>query len=274
MPAMRDWRTFVRQRLRLPDLAPEREARIVRELAAQLEDFYRDAIAAGASDADADAYAQRQIDDWDEMAHAVRVADRAHARPALERGLERMTDAHAASLPRRPRTRGALLMFAHMIRDARYAVRQLIRTPGFTVVAVLTVALAIGASSTMFSVVNGVLLRPLPVPQPDGLVRVHEVLQKFGRFSVAPVKFKNVGGLVTPLVIEWTYKDGSKEIERIPAEIWRINETEVTKVFVKEKEVANIVLDPNFELADIDVNNNIFPKKPGESKFDQFKKNN
>jgi putative ABC transport system permease protein len=189
MPAMRDWRTFVRERLRLPELAPEREARIVRELAAQLEDFYRDAIAGGASDADADAYAQRQIDDWDQMAHAVRVADRAHARPALERGLERMTDAHAASLPRQPRKRGAVLMFAHMIRDARYAVRQLIRTPGFTVVAVLTVALAIGASSTMFSVVNGVLLRPLPVPQPEGLVRVHEVLQKFGRFSVAPANF-------------------------------------------------------------------------------------
>jgi putative ABC transport system permease protein len=80
-------------------------------------------------------------------------------------------------------------MFANLIRDARYAVRQLVRTPGFTVVAVLTVALAIGASSTMFSVVNGVLLRPLPFPNPEGLVRVHEVLQKFGRFSVAPANF-------------------------------------------------------------------------------------
>ncbi len=38
------------------------------------------------------------------------------------------------------------------------------------------------------------------------------------------VKFKNIGGLVMPLVIEWTYKDGSKEIDRIPAEIWRLNE--------------------------------------------------
>jgi len=92
--------------------------------------------------------------------------------------------------------------------------------------------------------------------------------------NIYQLKFKNIGGLVTPLVIEWTYKDGSKEIERIPAEIWRINETEVTKIFVKEKEVVNIALDPNFELADVDMNNNVFPKKATESKFDQFKKTN
>ena len=92
--------------------------------------------------------------------------------------------------------------------------------------------------------------------------------------NIYQVKFKNQGGLVMPLVIEWTYKDGSKEIERIPAEIWRINEQEVTKVFVKEKEVVNIVLDPNAELADVNVENNVFPKKAADSKFDQFKKTN
>ena len=183
---MRDWQRFVRQHLRLPDLTPEREARIVRELAAQLEDFYRDAVAGGATEDDADAYARRQIDDWDRMARDVRDADRAHVRPALDRRLDRMTDAHAASLRAQP---GALLMLANMIRDARYAVRQLIRTPGFSLVAVLTVALAIGASSSMFSVVNGVLLRPLPYPEPDRLVRVHEVVPQFGRFSVAPATF-------------------------------------------------------------------------------------
>ncbi len=92
--------------------------------------------------------------------------------------------------------------------------------------------------------------------------------------NIYQVKFKNVGGLVTPIVIEWTYKDGSKEIERIPAEIWRTNENEVNKVFIKDKEVTNIVVDPNSELADIEAKNNVFPKKPTESKFDQFKKTN
>jgi hypothetical protein len=97
------------------------------------------------------------------------------------------------------------------------------------------------------------------------------VRQKLEGKNIYQVKFKNIGGLVMPLVIEWTFKDGSKEIERIPAEIWRLNENEVTKVFVKEKEVVNIVLDPNFELADTEMTNNVFPKKPTESKFDQFK---
>jgi hypothetical protein len=90
--------------------------------------------------------------------------------------------------------------------------------------------------------------------------------------NIYQIKFKNLGGLVTPLVIEWTFKDGSKEIERIPAEIWRANENEITKIFIKDQEVVNIVLDPNFELADTDVSNNVFPKKAAESKFDQYKK--
>jgi hypothetical protein len=99
----------------------------------------------------------------------------------------------------------------------------------------------------------------------------NSVRQKLGGKNIYQLKFKNIGGLVTPIVIEWTYKDGSKEIERIPAEVWRINESEITKVFVKEKEVVNIVVDPNSELADIDASNNVFPKKPAGSKFDQFK---
>lgn len=99
------------------------------------------------------------------------------------------------------------------------------------------------------------------------------VRKKLAGKNIYEVKFKNNGGLVTPLVIEWTFKDGSKEIERIPAEIWRLNETEITKVFVKDKEVVNVLLDPNLELADVDVANNTFPKKIVESKFDQLKKN-
>ena len=80
-------------------------------------------------------------------------------------------------------------MFANIVRDTRYAIRQLLRAPGFTVVAILTLALGIGATSAIFSVVNGVLLRPLAYPNPDRIVRVNELLQKFGRFSVAPATF-------------------------------------------------------------------------------------
>jgi hypothetical protein len=100
------------------------------------------------------------------------------------------------------------------------------------------------------------------------------IRQKLEGKNIYQIKFKNVGGLITPLVIEWTYKDGSKEVERIPAEVWRLNENLITKVFIKDKEVVNIVLDPNFELADVEMRNNVFPKKTTTSKFDQFKKNN
>ena len=92
--------------------------------------------------------------------------------------------------------------------------------------------------------------------------------------NIYQIKFVNVGGLVTPLVIEWTFKDGSKEIERIPAEVWRVNENVITKVFIKDKEVVNILLDPNFELADTEISNNVFPKRTIPSRFDQFKKSN
>ncbi|HEX6322257.1 MAG TPA: ABC transporter permease [Vicinamibacterales bacterium] len=80
-------------------------------------------------------------------------------------------------------------MFADLVSDMRYALRQLIKTPGFTLVAILTLAFGIGATSAIFSVVNSVLLRPLPFPEPERLVRVHETVPQYGRFSVAPATF-------------------------------------------------------------------------------------
>lgn len=99
------------------------------------------------------------------------------------------------------------------------------------------------------------------------------VRQKIEGKNLYELTLKNKGGLVTPVIIEWTYADGSKETERIPAEIWRANETEVKKVFMKEKEVTNVVIDPNNDTADTNFSDNSFPKKPVENKFDQIKKN-
>jgi putative ABC transport system permease protein len=179
---MRDWQAFVRARLHLPDLAPAREARIVREIASQLEDFYRDAIARGTSEGEADAHAAGQITDWVRMARDVRRADWPHARSRVDRFVDAIEARPAAS-------RGGWLMMAHMVRDVRYAIRQLVRAPAFTTVALLTLALGIGATTAVFSFVDGVLLRPLPYPEPDALVRVHEVLPQIGLFSVAPANF-------------------------------------------------------------------------------------
>lgn len=85
------------------------------------------------------------------------------------------------------------------------------------------------------------------------------------------MKFKNVGGLVMPLIIQFNYADGTSEVERIPAEIWRLNESDVSKVFAKKKEVKSIVLDPYRETADIDESNNAWPRQYAPSRFEMFK---
>jgi len=98
------------------------------------------------------------------------------------------------------------------------------------------------------------------------------VISKMENKNFYEITLTNKGGLVMPVIIEWTYKDGSKEIERLPAEIWRLNETKVTKVFAKDKEVVNVVIDPLKETADISIENNVFPKVTQPTKFDELKK--
>ncbi len=98
------------------------------------------------------------------------------------------------------------------------------------------------------------------------------VRQKLENKNIYELTLKNTGGLVSPVIIEWTFADGSREVERIPAEIWRINESEVKKIFVKEKEVTGVVIDPNAETADVNPLDNSFPKKTVDPKFDQMKK--
>ncbi len=100
------------------------------------------------------------------------------------------------------------------------------------------------------------------------------IMNKLQNKNIYEIKLSNKGGLVMPVIIQWIYKDGTKEIERIPAEIWRINEVTVTKVFVKEKEVVSIVLDPLKETSDVGLSDNVFPRIKVESKFDQFKSKN
>ncbi len=75
------------------------------------------------------------------------------------------------------------------------------------------------------------------------------------------VEFKNVGGLVMPLIVELHFADGTKEIRRIPAEIWRRNNKVVSKMFITEKPVQHFRIDPRGETADSDVSNNFYPRR-------------
>jgi hypothetical protein len=85
------------------------------------------------------------------------------------------------------------------------------------------------------------------------------------------IKFSNKGGLVTPLIIQFNYADGTSDIERISAYVWRKNEKEVTKTFLKSKKVASILLDPYRETADINEKNNTWNIKTEPNKFELFK---
>jgi hypothetical protein len=85
------------------------------------------------------------------------------------------------------------------------------------------------------------------------------------------VDFSNKGGLIMPVIVEFTYKDGTKKVDRIPAQIWRHNEKNGSKFYVEDKEVASIKLDPMRETADIDESNNIWGGEAKPSKFQLFK---
>jgi aminopeptidase N len=87
------------------------------------------------------------------------------------------------------------------------------------------------------------------------------------------VGFKNLGGLVMPLIVRMEFEDGTDEIVNIPAEIWRYNNEEITKVFVTEKPVVSFTLDPFLQTADTDLSNNSYPRRMAPSRFDIFKQN-
>ena len=84
------------------------------------------------------------------------------------------------------------------------------------------------------------------------------------------ITFNKPGGLVMPIIAEYTYADGSKEKKTYPAQIWRYNDKQVTKAVHSEKQITKIVLDPDLETADVDLSNNSFPKDKKDA-FSRFK---
>ena len=85
------------------------------------------------------------------------------------------------------------------------------------------------------------------------------------------LSFSNIGGLVMPLILEFTFEDGSKEVRRIPAEIWRMFEDKVSKVFIFDKVLQSVRLDPFLETADTDLDNNSWPEEKQPTRYQLFK---
>jgi hypothetical protein len=109
----------------------------------------------------------------------------------------------------------------------------------------------------------------MAMPAPEILTDAEKA--KYATANLYEVSFLNKGGLVMPIILEFTFEDGTKETQRLPAQIWRKNENKVTKVFLTSKKAVSIQLDPMRETADIDESNNKWPNVAAPSKFALFK---
>jgi putative ABC transport system permease protein len=152
---MPDWTQHVRPRLSGLRLSPTREAEIVEELSQHLEDRYRELIAGGATPDEATRLALADFREGNVLAEYIAPLRQAHPPSAITPGAPR---GH---------------LFSDLWQDLRYAARILWTRPGFAIAVVLTLALGLGSNAAIFTVINAVLLRPLPFPHGEQLVAVY-----------------------------------------------------------------------------------------------------
>ncbi len=191
---MPNWNEYVREHLSLPKCSPEREAEIIEELAQQFDDAYEEGLLSGLSEQGALLAAKRHVSDWSAFADDLMQAGFGHPRkpanhnftdntePAFGR-IRQFVSAPLSDLnPDRRQFKTRVATVIEMTgQDLHYAIRMLAKRPLFTFVAVVTLAIGIGANTAIFSVIDSVLLRPLPYPQGNRLTVLWSTLGKEGR---------------------------------------------------------------------------------------------
>jgi predicted permease len=151
---MPDWSGHVRNRLAGLSLSPSRETEIIEELSQHLEERYTELLSDGVTDEEAQRVVLDELLDEHALSDRLRTLHQARMRPPITPGA----------------SRGSLV--SDLSQDIRQSVRTLVKHPLFGAATILTLALGLGATTAIFSVVNGVLIKPLPYPDPDSLVRI------------------------------------------------------------------------------------------------------
>lgn len=160
---MPDWKRYLRENLSLPVMKDHRDERMIQEMADHLEDLYKEALARGAGEEEAEARVRAWVGDPERAASELLEVEPHRVRARVDRWLEGREEALKA--------RGSLWgTLGDGIRDLRVAVRGLARHPLFSAVVIGVLALGIGATTVIFTLVNGILLSPLPFPEQDRLV--------------------------------------------------------------------------------------------------------